>query len=128
MTPSFRARTIPFGDINPSITGDGAREVTFSWHATHIVLNTSAPRSSIWAGPPTVGAASPLGHNVNDMQKATVIAAVKSLEAGTSDVSVFTRRTLLLFRKAACRSRQPPFIVIRSMLCHDYFLVNRKAR
>jgi len=43
----FKARTIPFGDINPSITGDGARELTFSWHAAHIVLNTSAPRSSI---------------------------------------------------------------------------------
>jgi len=36
------------------------------------------------------------------MQKATVIAAANSLEAGTRDVSAFTRRTLLLLCKAAC--------------------------
>jgi hypothetical protein len=48
------------------------------------------------------------------MQQATVIAAAISSEAGTRDAGVFTPRTPLLFCKAARRSRQPPFMVIRS--------------
>src|SRR3984885_1194975 len=70
MTPSVRARTMPFGAIMPSNIGEGAREVTFSWQAAQRPLKISAPfESSIAAstGACTAAGAVPASHRTVTM-------------------------------------------------------------